>query len=170
MQGMHVKGLISIYTLAEAKARPVSGKYVVERVEKATKGQWRLSPGSIYPLLRDMEAKGLLKPKLSPRGKGRREIDYELTAKGEKILADSKRKILTHMNKMFSTAVPLVARILHGAEDEEVIASVTAYTELSNSMRNQILSLPRERKLRAVKKISGQMRKLLASLQAQNRS
>jgi len=167
MEGMRVKGLISIYALAEAKARPVSGKYIVEMVEKATKGKWRISPGSIYPLLRDMEAKGLLKPKLSPRGKGRREIEYEITSKGEKALAEYRRKIMNHMNEMFSTVVPLVARVIHGADDDELIKAMVEYTDAGNSLRQYLFSLPREKKMRAAKKLSSRMKSLLSEIQKQ---
>jgi DNA-binding PadR family transcriptional regulator len=45
------KGLLRFYVLKLLKDKPMSGSEIMEEVEKQTGGQWKPSPGSVYPLL-----------------------------------------------------------------------------------------------------------------------
>lgn len=54
--------------------RPMNGAEIIRAVEDFTWGFWRPSPGSVYPLLKQLEAEGLV----SKRPDGR----YELTESG----------------------------------------------------------------------------------------
>jgi DNA-binding PadR family transcriptional regulator len=45
------KGLLRFYVFKLLKERPMSGSEIMEEVEKQTGGQWKPSPGSVYPLL-----------------------------------------------------------------------------------------------------------------------
>lgn len=45
------KGLLRFYTIKLLKEKPMSGSEIMEEVEKQTGGQWKPSPGSMYPLL-----------------------------------------------------------------------------------------------------------------------
>jgi DNA-binding PadR family transcriptional regulator len=53
---------------------PKNGAEIMDAMEKMSQGWWRPSPGSVYPLLENMTAEGLIK-KLDGR--------YELTEKGK---------------------------------------------------------------------------------------
>jgi DNA-binding PadR family transcriptional regulator len=53
---------------------PKNGVELMDGVESMTRGWWRPTPGSIYPLLREMTERGLLKKLEDGR--------YELTQKG----------------------------------------------------------------------------------------
>lgn len=48
---------------------------------------YEVSPGTLYPLLARMEARGWLRCKVDPDGGPRARKEYSLTAKGRKVLA-----------------------------------------------------------------------------------
>ncbi|MFN3803904.1 MAG: PadR family transcriptional regulator [Pyrobaculum sp.] len=54
--------------------RPLNGAEVIRAVEDLTWGFWRPSPGSVYPLLRQLETGGMVKKRADGR--------YELTEEG----------------------------------------------------------------------------------------
>lgn len=61
------------------------GLELIERVTAATKGRVRIGQGRVYPVLRDMEASGLVTShdgEPLPERAGRPRRYYELTAKG----------------------------------------------------------------------------------------
>jgi DNA-binding PadR family transcriptional regulator len=45
------KGLLRFYVFKLLKDKPMSGSEIMEEVKKQTGGQWKPSPGSVYPLL-----------------------------------------------------------------------------------------------------------------------
>jgi len=45
------KGLLRFYVFKLLKDKPMSGSEIMEEIEKQTGGQWKPSPGSVYPLL-----------------------------------------------------------------------------------------------------------------------
>ncbi|MCW8802051.1 MAG: PadR family transcriptional regulator [Candidatus Bathyarchaeota archaeon] len=45
------KGLLRVFVFKLLKEKPMSGSEIMDEVEQQTGGQWRPSPGSIYPLL-----------------------------------------------------------------------------------------------------------------------
>ena len=45
------KGMLKFYVFKLLKEKPMSGSEIMEEVEKQTGGQWKPSPGSVYPLL-----------------------------------------------------------------------------------------------------------------------
>jgi DNA-binding PadR family transcriptional regulator len=45
------KGLLRFYVFKLLKEKPMSGSEIMEEVERQTGGQWKPSPGSVYPLL-----------------------------------------------------------------------------------------------------------------------
>jgi DNA-binding PadR family transcriptional regulator len=75
--------------LHHAVEGPVFGLGMIE--ELARHG-YRISPGSLYPLLQGLEKKGYLRSKEERNGKSRRRI-YQATSLGRKALAASKNKV-----------------------------------------------------------------------------
>ena len=64
---------------------PGYGSALIRRFERAAAGRVRLAPGRVYPVLKELEAEGLVKAvRLAPKGRrgGRARIYYELTPKG----------------------------------------------------------------------------------------
>jgi DNA-binding PadR family transcriptional regulator len=82
-------GLIRIHVLHHAVAGPVFGLGMIE--ELARHG-YRISPGSLYPMLQGLEKKGYLQSTEQRKGKSLRRI-YRATPRGRKALAASKHKV-----------------------------------------------------------------------------
>jgi PadR family transcriptional regulator, regulatory protein AphA len=62
--------------------------YDIKRVtDYSTRFFWRASYGQIYPELRSLESAGLVRSREEPYGRRQRRV-YELTADGERVLAD----------------------------------------------------------------------------------
>jgi PadR family transcriptional regulator PadR len=82
-------GLIRLHVLHHAVEEPIFGLGMME--ELARHG-YRISPGSLYPLLHSLEQKGYLRSKEQRNGKSLRKI-YRATPRGRKALAAAKSKV-----------------------------------------------------------------------------
>jgi PadR family transcriptional regulator PadR len=82
-------GLIRLHVLHHAVEGPVFGLGMIE--ELARHG-YRISSGSLYPLLQGLEKKGYLRSKEQRNGRSLRRV-YRATPKGKKALAASKSKV-----------------------------------------------------------------------------
>jgi PadR family transcriptional regulator, regulatory protein PadR len=82
-------GLIRLHILHHAAERPVFGLWFIE--ELARHG-YKLSPGTLYPLLHGLERKGYLRSTSERSGKSLRRV-YRATALGRKVLATAKEKV-----------------------------------------------------------------------------
>ena len=82
-------GLIRLHVLHHAAEEPIFGLGMIE--ELARHG-YKISPGSLYPLLHGLEAKGYLRSTEIRNGKSRRKI-YRATALGRKALAGAEHKV-----------------------------------------------------------------------------
>lgn len=82
-------GLIRLHVLHHAVEEPIFGLGMME--ELARHG-YRISPGSLYPLLHGLEQKGYLKSRRQRNGKSLRKV-YRATPKGRKALAAAKTKV-----------------------------------------------------------------------------
>jgi PadR family transcriptional regulator, regulatory protein PadR len=82
-------GLIRLHILHHAAEEPIFGLGMVE--ELARHG-YRISPGTLYPLLHGLEKKGYLKATEVRNGKSRRHV-YRATALGRKALAGARHRL-----------------------------------------------------------------------------
>jgi DNA-binding PadR family transcriptional regulator len=82
-------GLIRLHVLHHAAEEPVFGLGMIE--ELARHG-YRISPGSLYPLLQGLEKKGYLRSKEERNGKSLRRV-YRATPAGRRALAAAKVKV-----------------------------------------------------------------------------
>jgi PadR family transcriptional regulator PadR len=82
-------GLIRLHVLHHACEEPIFGLGMIE--ELARHG-YRISPGSLYPLLQGLEKKGYLRSTEVRHGKSLRRV-YRATPLGHKALAGAKQKI-----------------------------------------------------------------------------
>jgi len=82
-------GLIRLHILHHASEGPVFGLWFIE--ELARHG-YRLSPGTLYPLLHGLERKGYLRSRNERSGKSSRRM-YRATSLGRKVLAAAKEKV-----------------------------------------------------------------------------
>jgi len=74
------RGFSRYYILQQLKKQPHTGKEIIDSANEASAGEWKPSPGLIYPLLGRLLDEGLIEE--SKDGK------YQITDKGEVILAD----------------------------------------------------------------------------------
>jgi PadR family transcriptional regulator, regulatory protein PadR len=81
-------GFIRIHILHHAQKSPIYGLWLIE--ELAHHG-YKLSPGTLYPILHKMQNDGQIKsyPELVD---GKMRKYYKITSKGEKTLAEAKKK------------------------------------------------------------------------------
>jgi DNA-binding PadR family transcriptional regulator len=82
-------GLIRLHVLHHAAEGPIFGLGMIE--ELARHG-YRISPGSLYPLLQGLEKKGYLQSMEHRNGKSQRRV-YRATPLGRKALAAAKSKV-----------------------------------------------------------------------------
>lgn len=82
-------GLIRLHILHHAAHEPIFGLGIIE--ELARHG-YKLSAGTLYPILHGLERKGYLKSKEERSGKHFRRV-YRATPKGKKALAAAKDKV-----------------------------------------------------------------------------
>jgi DNA-binding PadR family transcriptional regulator len=68
-----------MWTLSVLQQSPKNGAEIMDQIEIATQGWWRPSPGSVYPLLEDLQKEGTIR-KLED-GK------YEITEQGKQEFA-----------------------------------------------------------------------------------
>ncbi|MDE3199092.1 MAG: helix-turn-helix transcriptional regulator [Acidobacteriota bacterium] len=82
-------GLIRLHVLHHAVEEPVFGLGMIEELGRHG---YRISPGSLYPLLQGLERKGYLKSTEERNGKSLRRV-YRATPLGRKALAAAKSKV-----------------------------------------------------------------------------
>jgi PadR family transcriptional regulator, regulatory protein PadR len=82
-------GLIRLHVLHHAVKEPIFGLGMIE--ELARHG-YRVSPGSLYPLLHGLEKKGYLRSRNQRNGKSLRKV-YRATALGRKALKAANNKV-----------------------------------------------------------------------------
>jgi PadR family transcriptional regulator, regulatory protein PadR len=82
-------GLIRLHVLHHAAEEPIFGLGMAE--ELARHG-YKLSPGTLYPLLHGLERRGYLRSRQIRNGKSARRV-YTATAAGRKALAAARNKV-----------------------------------------------------------------------------
>ena len=82
-------GLVRLHVLHHATEEPIFGLGMIEELGRHG---YRISPGSLYPLLHNLEKKGYLVSSEQRNGKSRRKM-YRATPAGRKALAAAKHKV-----------------------------------------------------------------------------
>ena len=82
-------GLVRLHILHHASKQAVFGFWFIE--ELARHG-YKLSPGTLYPLLHGLEQKGYLRSIKERQGKSLRRL-YQATPRGRKALAAARQKV-----------------------------------------------------------------------------
>jgi PadR family transcriptional regulator PadR len=91
-------GLIRLHLLHHAAEGPIFGQAMID--ELARHG-YRLSAGTLYPILHGMEREGLLRSR-STRHDGRVRRLYRTTAAGRKSLFVARRRVQELFGEMFA--------------------------------------------------------------------
>ena len=82
-------GLIRLHILHHAAKTPVFGLWFIEELGRHG---YKLSPGTLYPLLHSLERKGYLRSISERSGKTLRRM-YEATPQGRKALVSARQKV-----------------------------------------------------------------------------
>lgn len=82
-------GLIRLHILHHACKTPVFGLWFIEELGRHG---YKLSPGTLYPVLHGLERKGYLRSEMEILGKRSRRM-YRATPLGRKVLAIAKEKV-----------------------------------------------------------------------------
>jgi PadR family transcriptional regulator, regulatory protein PadR len=82
-------GLIRLHVLHHATEEPIFGLGMIEELNRHG---YRISPGSLYPILHGLERKGYLRSGVKRNGKSIRK-EYRATPLGRKALAAAKSKV-----------------------------------------------------------------------------
>lgn len=91
-------GLIRLHILYHAAQGPVFGLGIIEELSRHG---YRLSPGTLYPLLHELERKGYLRSS-HKRGERRARRMYKATAKGRRALTAAKVKVKELVGELFA--------------------------------------------------------------------
>ncbi|MCR6109459.1 helix-turn-helix transcriptional regulator [Bacillus sp. A301a_S52] len=81
-------GFIHIYILHHAKEEPIYGSWMLEELREHG---YKMSPGTLYPLLHQMEEEGLIK-KQEKLVEGKIRKYYSITERGNDVLQEARAK------------------------------------------------------------------------------
>jgi len=90
------KGYLKLFVLMLLSQKPLHGYEIMDDVEDLTLGFWRPTAGGVYPILKKMEGRGLVKGEWEKvRGKNRK--IYKITPEGRTLISRAleKQKIIT---------------------------------------------------------------------------
>lgn len=90
-------GLIRLHILHHACEEPIFGLGMIEELGRHG---YRLSAGTIYPMLHRLEVSGLIRSREERNGRRRRRT-YRATRAGEKALAAAKQKVWELFSELF---------------------------------------------------------------------
>ena len=83
-------GFIQIHVLRHANQEPFFGAWLIDHLNDHG---YRISPGTVYPLLHKMEEEGLIKKEVMV-SEGRQRKYYFITQLGKEVLFEANNKIL----------------------------------------------------------------------------
>lgn len=90
-------GLIRLHILHHASKEPIFGLGIIEELGRHG---YRLSPGTLYPLLHGLEREGYLRSLKQRNGKHARRL-YKATVKGRRSLQEAKSKVRELFAELF---------------------------------------------------------------------
>jgi DNA-binding PadR family transcriptional regulator len=90
-------GLIRLHILHHAAHEPVHGLGLIDELGRHG---YKLSAGTLYPMLHRMEKKGYLRSTATRQGRSVRRV-YRATPAGRKALADAKEKVRELFGELF---------------------------------------------------------------------
>jgi DNA-binding PadR family transcriptional regulator len=90
-------GLIRLHILHHAAEEPLFGVWIADELERHG---YKLSAGTLYPILHGLERKGYLRSHEERNGKSARRV-YEVTALGRKALRMARQRVQELFGEMF---------------------------------------------------------------------
>jgi PadR family transcriptional regulator, regulatory protein PadR len=90
-------GLIRLHVLHHAANEPVYGKAMIDELSRHG---YKMSPGTLYPILHGLEKKRYLKSTLERSGRSGRHV-YRATTPGRRALTSAKHKVRELFGELF---------------------------------------------------------------------
>ncbi len=82
-------GFVRMHVLYHANKEPIWGVEIMAELERHG---YKLGPGTLYPILHQLEAAGFLRAKTTVVS-GKRRKNYQITRAGRKLLHDAREKL-----------------------------------------------------------------------------
>ncbi|MGA2172116.1 MAG: helix-turn-helix transcriptional regulator [Sedimentisphaerales bacterium] len=105
-----LKGIAPVVVLQILSRGEMYGYELAEAIEKHSEEILTLGKGTLYPLLYNLEAKGLVKARLEATKNGRKRRYYSITGKGKEYLSgqtEQLRQLRTGLDLVFGGALKL---------------------------------------------------------------
>ena len=109
------RGYAKLAVLTIVSKTPSSGYGIIKEFHERTLGFWKLTTGSIYPILQELEEKGYIKGEWKSQGKRRRKI-YAITPIGLQLLEAAIKK----QQQIAETLASLIREYAHEILDTEL--------------------------------------------------
>lgn len=157
------KGFIRYHVLQALSEQPMSGSELMDTIEKQTGGNWKPSPGSIYPLLSWLQDNGYIKELPTENGLKR----YELTQSGRDLLEEQRkiREKFTQEGGFFAS--PFFDRFLSNTpkdKTEQIRASMrqlmVASMKIAKNLRDNYSEQYLDEALKVLDEASGKLEEL----------
>jgi DNA-binding PadR family transcriptional regulator len=97
-RGLLLKGLLPYYVLGLLAREKMYGKKIIDRIYQVTGGNWRPSPGSVYPLLKKMTRLGLVSEHVDDSSGIPKRV-YELKEAGREVYKDMRDEIKPRLKR-----------------------------------------------------------------------
>lgn len=101
-----LRGTLDLLILRTLDLQPLHGLAIADRIQQATRGTFRVQPGSLFPALHRLEEGGWISGEWTVTGDSRRIKTYALTAAGRRHLAAERRnwaRIVTAMTQVLES-------------------------------------------------------------------
>lgn len=151
------KGMLRHLTLKILEKQPMSGSEIVDRIQEYT--DWRPSPGSIYPLLSNLQEEGFIEPHPDEDPSLKR---FKLTEEGLKVLEEHSR--IDSQLRRRHKSIHKMYWILHREMPEEMYESFSSLLEIVENRYEKIADSPEA--LKRFKEIMADAANRLAELEA----
>jgi PadR family transcriptional regulator len=100
-----LQGTLDLLVLNLLQSGPANGWDMMQRIQLVSQDVLRVTPGSLYPALHRLEARGWIRSEWGASEKNRRAKYYALTAAGQRQLADERETW-----RRFSSAIEAILR------------------------------------------------------------
>jgi PadR family transcriptional regulator len=110
-------GLIRLHVLHHACQEPIFGLGIIEELRRHG---YRLSSGTLYPLLHGLEKKGYLCSTEEGEGRQSRRV-YRATPKGRRALAAAKVKVRELFSELLEEEVKIESKPHKATKDQELV-------------------------------------------------
>jgi PadR family transcriptional regulator, regulatory protein PadR len=100
-----LQGTLDLLILRTLEVGKLHGVGIADRIEQVTRGVFVVGPGSLFPALHRLAAKGWIQGEWTESESKRRVKTYTLTAAGRAKLSDEKRNwttVFTAMNRVLA--------------------------------------------------------------------